>query len=101
MFIDPDAYSQVIFWYFALNMYVCVVSFLTLMVYFIKKIFLRGAVDFVTVYTSFRQSILLGIFGGCLYGFYKFSVITYSTLFLLLCVIICMELLLRVMESHS
>ncbi|MCT4617369.1 MAG: hypothetical protein N4A38_04125 [Candidatus Gracilibacteria bacterium] len=84
---------------FSGNLFMTIASFLTLFIYFFKRIYNRGEVFVSHVFSSMRQGALIGAYSVSLLHFYRMEVLTIQTAGLLAVALIFIELFFQNFED--
>lgn len=93
IYLDPFRNTLITAVLFVLEFILVLVSFQTLVLYVLKKVFYRWEVFLEHVFSSLRQSFIITVFLGISGFFYRINVFEVSTLTLLFIICLFVELL--------
>jgi len=98
-YMDPFVTPKIAVSFLTITFFTSVSSFLSLIIYFIKKIHFRGEVYLYHIKTSFRQAVLFTLFVLSSIVFYIFKAPMFLTITLLFILFLFLELFIGSIES--
>lgn len=97
-YLDPFRNILVSVITLTLTFCITLTTFLTIIMYFFKKIYYRWEIFVMHIFTSLRQSLLISIFLVLIISFFRYWILSYVTILLLFLIFVFFELLFQNME---
>lgn len=92
-YLDPYRNEMISIFTITISFILCVTSFFTLFLYIFKKVYYRGEVFLLHIFSSLRQGFLLSIFAVGLILFHIIWVFSFATVALFILILIFMEMM--------